>query len=312
MEYRTLGRTGLKVSVLGLGAGGPSRLGQRDQVNSEAESAAILQRGFDAGINFIDTAEAYKTESIVGLALKGRDRDSMVISTKKSVGKDPVAPEQVPLSLENSLKALGTDHVDIYHLHGVAPENYAYCREEIVPVLLRLQAQGKIRFLGITEAWNSDLQHDMLMQAIADDVWDVMMVGFNLLNQTARDRVFTPAIQKNIGILIMFAIRLALSRPEYLREVVADLIKKGQIRPEEINADDPLDFLVQDGIAPSVPDAAYRFCRDEPGTHVILSGTGNPDHLEANLRTFEQPPLPAHITVRLQTLFRHVDAVTGQ
>jgi len=61
MEYRTLGRTGLKVSVLGLGAGGPSRLGQRDGVNTEKESAAILQRGFDAGINFIDTAQAYRT-----------------------------------------------------------------------------------------------------------------------------------------------------------------------------------------------------------------------------------------------------------
>ena len=76
MDYRTLGRTGLRVSVMGWGAGGPSRLGQRDEVNSEADSVALVQRGLDAGINFIDTAEAYRTEEIVGKAIAGRERDS--------------------------------------------------------------------------------------------------------------------------------------------------------------------------------------------------------------------------------------------
>jgi aryl-alcohol dehydrogenase-like predicted oxidoreductase len=310
MEYRTLGRTGLSVSVMGLGAGGPSRLGQRSAENSEAESVALIQRALDQGINFIDTAEAYKTEHLVGQAIAGRDRDSVIISTKKSTGGNQVTPQDVCVGLEDSLKRLNTDYVDIYHLQGVAPQNYAYCREELLPVLQNLQTQGKIRFLGVTEAWNNDLPHDMLIQALQDDVWDVMMVGFNVLNQTAREPVLQTAITQDIGILIMFAVRLALSRAERLQEVVRDLIEQGQLDPAEFNVDNPLDFVLDH--APSIPDAAYRFCRDEPGTHVILSGTGNPAHLQANFESFQQPPLPQAVVERLQHIFRKVDSVTGQ
>ncbi len=310
MEYRTLGRTGLNVSVLGLGAGGPSRLGQRDDVNTEAESAAILQRGFDAGINFIDTAEAYKTEHIVGLALQGRDRDSIVISTKKRMGNNRIDPAEVEPALEESLRKLGTDHIDVYHLHGVAPDVYDYALNEIVPVLQTMQQAGKIRYIGITEAWNSDLQHETLIQAIKDDVWDVMMVGFNVLNQTARDTVLAPAIEKNTGILIMFAIRLALSREDRLLETVQSLIEQGQLDPADIDVENPLGFVLEE--APTIPDAAYRFCREEPGTHVILSGTGNPAHLQANIETFDRPPLSAPVIERLKHIFRNVDSVSGQ
>ena len=84
MQYRTLGRTGLKVSVLGLGAGGPSRLGQQDDIRTKAESVDLVLRGLDAGINFIDTAEAYRTEEIVGAAVAQRDRGKVIISTKKT------------------------------------------------------------------------------------------------------------------------------------------------------------------------------------------------------------------------------------
>lgn len=312
MDYRTLGRTGLKVSVIGLGAGGPSRLGQSHDVNTEAESVALLRQGFDAGINFIDTAEAYRTESIVGQAIAGRPRDSLVISTKKRTGKNRISPQELRDGLEDSLKRLGTDYVDIYHLHGVAPENYDYCLNEIVPTLQDLKQQGKIRFIGITESWNSDTGHAMLLQAVQDDVWDVMMVGFNILNQTARERVFQTAIQKDIGILIMFAVRLALSRQQRLHEVVTELVDKGQLDPAEIDRDDPLSFVLGAGGALSLPDAAYRFCRDEPGTHVVLSGTGNPAHLQANLDSFERPPLPDAVVEQLKHIFRQVDSTTGQ
>lgn len=312
MEYRTLGRTGLKVSVIGLGGGGPSRLGQRDNLNTAAQSAEILRQGLDAGINFIDTAEAYRTEEIVGQAIAGRDRESIIISTKKSTGSTPITPQELRAGLEDSLRRLGTDYIDVYHLHGVAPDNYEHCRSELVPVLQDLRAQGKIRFLGITEAWNSDVQHDMLQLALQDDVWDVMMVGFNLLNQNARDTVLIPAMQRNIGILIMFAVRLALSRQERLREVIAELVEQGQIDPADIDLDDPLGFAVGSGGGVDVPDVAYRFCRDEPGTHVILSGTGNPAHLQANIESFTRPPLPDPVMNRLRYIFRHVDSVTGQ
>jgi L-galactose dehydrogenase len=312
MDYRILGRTGLKASVIGLGGGGPSRLGQRDNVNTEAESADILRRGFDAGINFIDTAEAYGTEGIVGQALKGRDRTSIIISTKKSTGKNPISADDLRHGLEQSLSRLGTDYIDIYHLHGVAPENYAHCREVLVPVLLNLKQQGKIRFLGITEPWNSDVQHIMLQDALKDDVWDVMMVGFNLLNQTARETVLQPAMKQNIGILIMFAVRLALSKPDRLRETLQQLIEQGQVDPADIDLDNPLAFALGGAGGVDLPDLAYRFCNYEPGVHVTLSGTGNPAHLQANIDSFSRPPLPDAIVERLKHIFRNSDSVTGQ
>lgn len=312
MEYRILGRTGLKVSVIGLGGGGPSRLGQRDHVNSEAQSADILRMGLDAGINFIDTAEAYGTEHIVGQALKGRDRASVIISTKKSTGKNAISAAELREGLEQNLSRLGTDYIDVYHLHGVAPENYAHCREVLVPALLDLKQQGKIRFLGITEAWNSDVEHLMLQDALKDDVWDVMMVGFNLLNQTARETVLQPAMQQNIGILIMFAVRLALSRPERLRETLRQLIEQGQVDPADIDLDDPLGFAIGGDGGVNLPDLAYRFCHQEPGVHVTLSGTGNPAHLQANIDSFSRPPLPDAIIQRLKHIFRKSDSVTGQ
>ncbi|WP_437707332.1 aldo/keto reductase [Sorangium sp. So ce448] len=220
MNRIILGRTGLEVSVLGLGAGGDSRLGSGRI--AEAESLRLVRAAVERGVNFIDTAEAYGTEGLIGKALREVPRDSVVLSTKKTTRLEaPLRPEDVVSSLHGSLERLGTDHVDIYHLHGVLPDQYADLRERIVPVLLRLREQGKIRFLGITEAFAADPTHATLEQALRDDVWDVVMVGFNLLNQSARARVFPLTRAKDIGTLIMFAVRRALSRPDRLRGVGA-------------------------------------------------------------------------------------------
>jgi L-galactose dehydrogenase len=309
VEKRILGRTGLEVTVMGVGCGGPSRAGQATG-RSVSESVAVVRQALDAGLNFVDTAEAYHTEEIVGRAIRGRDRSALVLSTKKSAGQE-IDPQDVVRSLEASLGRLGTDYVDVYHLHGVVLEDYAYLLAEIVPTLQRLREQGKIRFIAISERFGPDPQHAMLQRALQDDVWDVMMVGFNLLNQSARQRVFPQTIAKEIGVLIMFAVRRALSRPERLAQVIDELIERGQLDPDEIDRADPFGFLIHEGGAVSLPDAAYRFCRDEPGTHVILSGTGNPEHLQANLASFARPPLPAADRRRLEHLFRNVDSVSG-
>jgi L-galactose dehydrogenase len=318
MKYTTLGRTGLNVSILGIGGGGPSQLGYSTG-RSARESISVIQEALDAGVNFIDTAESYQTETIIGQAIQGIPRHKLVLSTKKTTwGEAHLTPAQVRLSLEASLKRLGTDYVDIYSLHAVGIEQYEIMANEIVPVLQQLQTEGKTRFIGITEAFHSDTQHIMLQRALQDDegehhpVWDVIMVGLNLLNQSARQRVLPETIRKNIGIQVMFAVRLALSRPERLKEVVRDLIANGQLDASEIDADDPLGFVITEGGAASLPDAAYRFCRDEPGTHVILSGTGNIEHLRANLASIEKPPLPDAVTSRLKRIFRQVDSVSGQ
>ena len=294
---------------MGLGCGGPSRVGQ-SYGKTQAQSAAIVRQALDAGVNFIDSAEGYGTEEAVGQVIRSIDRGSVVLSTKKS--SSHITPKDVERSLEDSLNRLGTDCVDVYHLHGVALEDYDYLLSEIVPTLQRLRDQGKIRFLGITERFNQDPGHAMLQRALQDDVWDVMMVGFNILNQSARERVFPTAMEKDVGILIMFAVRLALSRSERLAEVMRDLIERGQVDPSDIDMDDPLGFLVHEGGAVSLPDAAYRLCRYEPGTHVILSGTGNPDHLRSNVESFYRLPLPQEDVARLKRIFRRADSVTGQ
>jgi aryl-alcohol dehydrogenase-like predicted oxidoreductase len=235
-----------------------------------------------------------------------------VISTKKSTwGEHPLTPDDVRVSLNASLQRLGTDYVDIYHLHGVQLEQYEYLTAEIVPTLFALRNKGKIRFLGITEAFGPDPGHAMFQRALQDDFWDVIMVGFNILNQSARQRVLPMTIEKNIGVLVMFAIRNALSRPERLKEVVQELIEKGQLDPSEIDVNAPLNFLMHEGDALSLPDAAYRFCRDEPGTHVTLSGTGNPGHVQANVEALSRPPLSLEITEQLKHIFRNVDSVAG-
>jgi len=310
MEYTILGRTGLNVSVIGLGCGGPSRIGQNTG-NTKEQSIVIAKHALKSGINFIDTAEVYRTENIVGQAIKGFDRESLVISTKKSTW-GTLKPKDVLKSFERSLNNLGTDYIDIYHLHGVILQDYDYLYSEIVPTLLELRDQGRIRYIGITERFNPDPNHAMLERALQDDIWDVMMVGFNILNQSARYRVLAKTIEKNIGILIMFAVRLALSRPKVLKVCIDELIEKKQLNPNEIDRSDPLGFLTHEGGAVNLVDAAYRFCRYEPGTHVILSGTGNLDHMKANIESILRPSLPENDLTKLKSIFRNVDSISGQ
>src|SRR5580765_6684196 len=85
MDYTTLGRTGLKVSVAGLGCGGPSRLGLKDKSRNERDVIAHVRGAIDLGINFFDTAEWYGTEAVVGKGIDGVARDRLVISTKKNI-----------------------------------------------------------------------------------------------------------------------------------------------------------------------------------------------------------------------------------
>ena len=309
MDTVILGRTGLRVTEMGVGCGGPSRAGQSTG-KTVAESVAVVRRALEAGVNFVDTSEAYGTEEVVGQAIRGLDRGSLVLSTKKST-RGRLTPQDVVDSLEASLKRLGTDYVDLYHLHGVEPHEYETLLAEIVPTMQRLRDRGKLRCIAVSEMFGADPQHAMLQRALDDDVWDVIMVGFNVLNQSARERVFPRTIAKDIGVLVMFAVRRALSQPERLRANLDDLIQRGQLDPADLDMDDPLGFLVHESGAVSLPDAAYRFCRYEPGTHVILSGTGNLSHLEANLASFERPPLPEADRRRLMHIFRRADSVAG-
>ncbi len=310
MDYVTFGRTGLQVSVMGLGCGGPSRLGQT-AAKSEAESIAIIRNAVDSGVNLIDTAEAYQTEALVGKALRGLKRDQIVISTKKSYRKE-ISPALVRAGVETSLRQLQTDYIDIYNLHGIQAADYPMLRDEILPVFAQLRTEGKLRFIGVSEMFGEDKTHQMLLDSLPDDRWDVAMIGFNILNQTARQQVFPQTMAQNVAVQIMFAVRRVLSQPEKLVAAVQELVNVGQLDASEVDLANPLGFVLEESDASSIVDAAYRFCRYEPGVHVVLSGTGDPAHLQANITSLCRPPLPAGVVQKLRHIFRNTSAVTGQ
>ena len=310
MEYVTLGRTGLRVSVAGLGCGGFSRLGI-GRGKSEAEAVALIRQAFDLGVNLFDTAAAYGTEAVLGKALKAIGRDQVVIGTKApfNVSNPNSSAESAIASLDNSLRQLGTDYVDVYQLHGVAPAAYGHAREVIAPALLREKAKGKFRHLGITETAPHDPEHKMLQRAAADGLWDVAMVGFHMMHQNAREAVFPLTREHRVGTLLMFAVRNIFSRPGQLATTMRELAAAGEVPQWLAETEDPLGFLVHEGGARSVIDAAYRFVRHERGVDVVLFGTGDSEHLRTNIASLLAPPLPEADRARLASLFGHLVGV---
>jgi L-galactose dehydrogenase len=311
MDQIVLGRTGLEIGVAGLGCGGHSRLGQATGATEE-ESVALVRRALDLGVTYIDTARAYGTEEIVGRAVEGR-RHEVVVSTKAHPGTPDarVSADDLRASLQLSLRRLRTDYVDVFHLHGVVESAYGYCLDELVPELERLRDEGLVRFVALSERFADDPGHAMLRRALLDDCWDVVMVGFNLLNPSARTDVLGMTQAKNVGVEVMFAVRRALSQPEELRRVARQLVEEGRVPADELDIEDPLGFLVQEGGARSVVEAAYRFARHEPGCDVVLTGTGSPAHLEENVASINAPPLPSDDLERLRRLFGHLDHLSG-
>jgi aryl-alcohol dehydrogenase-like predicted oxidoreductase len=310
MEYTTFGRTGLKVSVAGLGCGGFSKLGLGTG-KSEDHAVGIIRAALDLGVNVLDTAAVYGTEEVVGKALRHVPRESVVVCTKASraTGDKQFAPEKVLASLDASLRRLGVDCIDVFQLHGVAPPQYDHVRDIIAPALLRERDKGKFRFLGITETAPNDVEHDMLFRATQDGIWDSVMVAFHMMHQPARDRVFPCTRANKIGTLLMFAVRGIFARPERLAAEVRQLVADGQVPGWLSAADNPLGFLLHDGGASSLTDAAYRFVRHEPGVDVVLFGTGDVDHLHTNIESILKPPLPAADGAKLNELFHHLRGV---
>jgi aryl-alcohol dehydrogenase-like predicted oxidoreductase len=312
MDYTTLGKTNLKVSVAGLGCGGNSRIGQGAGLG-EAQSIALVQRALDLGVNFIDTAISYGTEGVVGKAIKGRPRDSVVISTKTHInhldGTRPLSGADVVANLEKSLRALDTDYVDIYHLHGLWPRFYDRAMAEVVPALLREKEKGKLRHLAVSETGPRDPGHTMLERAVEEPAWEVFMLAFHMMNQNARRPLLQRTQANKVGTLCMFAVRNIFSKPGLLESAVADLVAEGKLAREKVDLQAPLGFLVHEGGASSLIDAAYRFARHEPGIDVVLFGTSSIAHLESNIASILRPPLPAADVQKLYDLFAHLVGV---
>jgi len=157
MKYRTLGRTGIKVSPYALGA---LALGTSVGNPDHDDSARIIHKALDAGINFIDTSDAYgDSEVAVGKALKGR-RDRVVLATKFSrpTGEDPnqqgASRRWIMTAVENSLRRLQTDHIDLYQIHRPDPDTDI---EETLSALSDLIHSGKVRAIGSSTMPASDI-----------------------------------------------------------------------------------------------------------------------------------------------------------
>ena len=151
MHYTTLGRTGMKVSVAGLGCGGFSQLGLGTG-GGEDNAIAIVRQAIGLGVNLFDTAAAYGTEAVLGKAIRSVPRDSVVICTKApfswSSGRtDPKASS--PASMSRC--ASSTPSTSTSTSCTAYPGNYGHALEQLAPVLLRERDKGKFRFLGITE-----------------------------------------------------------------------------------------------------------------------------------------------------------------
>jgi aryl-alcohol dehydrogenase-like predicted oxidoreductase len=310
MIYRTLGRTGLKVSASGLGGGGFSRLGLSSG-KSEAEAISLIHLALELGVNLIDTAAAYGTEPVIGKAIKSVPRDSVVITTKASPAKyatwEQFTPESVVASIDNSLRQLQTDHLDVLQLHAVVPQIHHYTRDVIYPAVLREKEKGKLRCIGLTEAAPFDLVHKMLQRSLVeDDIWDTAMLGFNMMHQNARASVFPKTMEKHVGTLIMFAVRRIFAQRDRLNARLREVVADGSLPKSLGDSPDPLGFLVHEGGADSIIDAAYRFVRDEPGVDVVLFGTSNPQHLREDIASLTKPPLPAADRQRIIALFGHL------
>lgn len=300
MKYRELGRTHLKVSLLGLGSGGANRLGQAHAA-SASESHRLVRRALDLGVNFFDTAAAYgDSEVLLGEALAGVPRDSYVLATKFSL-REPT-PGLARASLEASLRRLRTEHVDVFSFHGLDPERYDRWVETFLPELQQAQRDGLVGFVGMTERYETDHEHQALERAVREALFDVVMIGHNLISPGGLRTALPLARENDIGVIVMCAVRTVIVNPEMLRETIRQWKQDGALPEDAVPDEAPLDWVLAPGVE-SLADAAYRFAAESPAVSTVLTGTANLEHLEDNVRSILAPPLPESISQRLRETF---------
>jgi aryl-alcohol dehydrogenase-like predicted oxidoreductase len=204
LPQRKLGSDGLTVSALGLGCMGMSQSYGSPEERDERESIATIHRAIELGVTFFDTAEVYgpfANEELVGRALKGR-RDGVVIATKfgfriegdqRSLTELDSRPAHIREAVEGSLRRLGTDYIDLLYQHRVDP---AVPIEDVVGTMANLVSEGKVRFLGLSEAGENTIRRARAIHPIA-----ALQSEYSLWERNLEDRIIPLLRELGIGLV---------------------------------------------------------------------------------------------------------------
>jgi aryl-alcohol dehydrogenase-like predicted oxidoreductase len=203
MQYRTLGMTGIKVSPYALGA---LMLGTAIGNSDHADATRIVHKALDAGINLVDTADAYTgSEELVGKALRGR-RDSVVLATKvgRPMGEDPnrqgASRHWIMTAVENSLRRLQTDHIDLYQIHRPDPSTDI---EETLSALSDLIRSGKVRAIGASGTPAPDIiEAQWIAERRGLERFRVEQPPYSLLNRGIESQLLPIALRYGMGVLV--------------------------------------------------------------------------------------------------------------
>ena len=288
MKYRTLGKTGLRVSSIGLGtmvhAGhfGPMK---------DSESLSAIDAALELGVNFIDTSDAYGagySETLLGQALKGR-RDQVIIATKggnvmvgPDRGKRNFDPEYITRVMEQSLQRLQIDTIDLYQLHNPTVEVIEH--GAVWEVLERAKQAGKIRHFGV-----SINTMEEGIAAVKDGRTETIQVEYNLLAQDPAEKLFSLAHQASIGIIARVPLRRGIltgkmtiaDEQRFQGEDLRARSFKGEAFAKELAKADELRFLVH-GSAKTLGQAAIAFCIAHPAVSVVIPGARNAEQMREN------------------------------
>jgi L-galactose dehydrogenase/L-glyceraldehyde 3-phosphate reductase len=322
MEQRVFGRTGLRLGALGFGCGAVGGLMVR---GSAADQERAVARAIEAGVNYFDTAPDYgsgESEQVLGRVLRAVKAD-VVVGTKVRLRE--AAPgrigAEITASLDASLQRMGRDSVDLFQLHNpIAPDgaparlSVATVLDEVLPAFERLQAEGKVRWLGITAIGDAAAMHDV----VASGRIDSAQVPLNMLNPSpvrglpagfpASDyRQLMLRARDNgvgvIGIRVLAAGALAGldGRHPTAMQSVPPIGSSATYEADLANARKLLP-LVQEGFADSLAEAAMRFAISNDAMGPVLVGFSDLDHLEAAIAAFNKGPLPADAMARVAQL----------
>jgi aryl-alcohol dehydrogenase-like predicted oxidoreductase len=310
MKFRKLGRTGLNVSEIGFGAWA---IGGSWGPQSENESIAALNRALDLGINLIDTAAGYgdgKSERIIGSVLKERS-ESVIVATKTPPLSGPwppspycIASERYPEkylreNVEQRLRNLGTDHLDILQLHTWTRAWNA--NPEPFNVLRQLKKEGKIRFIGI-----STPEHDQnsVIDLMKGGWVDVVQVIYNIFEQEPAAELLPVAAEKGVGIIVRVVFDEGALTGKWTKDTTfpegdfrrsyfeGDRLPRAVARAAKIGAE-----LGGSGL--TLAQAAIKFALSHAAVGTVIPGMRNPAQTEANCAVSELPAIAAPLMKKL-------------